>query len=164
MLKASTLLLVPALIQNTAVAKEFLTVEQAQQAIFPGVSMALTNVVDGDKQPKIWRAGNEGWFVVDRVLGKHEYIVYALGLNNNGEIKGIEVLVYKESYGQQVQEASWLKQFKNLSPKDSIEFQGNIKNITGATLSCRHLTEGVKKILSLYNDKLSRQSSLAQKG
>lgn len=158
----SSLFLIPALFQNAAIAKEFLTVEQAQKVIFPGIEMTPIDLLEGNNQPKIWKAGTKGWFLVDRVLGKHEYIVYAIGLNSKGEVKGVEVLVYRESYGQQVQEAAWLKQFQNLGPKDSIEFLGNIKNISGATLSCKHLTEGVKKIINIYNEKLSRH--LAQKG
>lgn len=156
--KSASLFLIPALFQNVAVAKEYLSVEQAQKALFPNVTMTPVEATGGnDKQPKIWKAENQGWFIIDRVLGKHEYIVYAVALNPNGEIKGVEVLIYRESYGQQVKEAAWLKQFHNLGPKDSIEFLGNIKNISGATLSCRHLTEGVKKILDLYNNRLSQQ-------
>lgn len=156
MYKSASLFLIPALFQNAAVAKEYLTVEQAQKALFPGVSMTPMEVVASEGQPKIWKADREGWFIVDRALGKHEYIIYAVALNPKGEIKGVEVLIYRESYGQQVKEATWLKQFHNLGPKDSIEFLGNIKNISGATLSCKHLTEGVKKILSLYNERLSQ--------
>lgn len=157
MLKASSLFLIPALFQNAAVAKEYLTIEQAQKAIFPGVEMKpVENLLEEKNQPKVWKAGNQGWFFVDRVLGKHEYIVYAIGLSPKGEVKGIEVLVYRESYGDQVKEASWLKQFYNLGPNDQIEFLGNIKNISGATLSCRHMTQGVKKILNLFSEKLSQ--------
>lgn len=152
---ASSLFLIPALFQNAAVAKEYLTVEQAQKVIFPGVEMSpVEGMLDGKNQPKIWKAGNQGWFFIDRVLGKHEYIVYAIGLSPKGEVKGIEVLIYRESYGDQVKEAAWLKQFHNLGPGDKIEFLDNIKNISGATLSCRHMTEGVKKILNLYSEKL----------
>ena len=154
--KASTLFLIPALFQNAALAKEYLTIEQAQKVIFPGIEMKpMADLPEEKNQPKIWKAGNQGWFFVDRVLGKHEYIVYAIGLNNKGEVKGIEVLVYRESYGDQVKEASWLKQFHNLGPNDKIEFLDNIKNISGATLSCRHMTQGVKKILNLFSEKLS---------
>ena len=154
--KASSLFLIPALFQQAAVAKEYLTVEQAQKVIFPGVEMTpITDLLEGSAQPKIWKASDQGWFIIDRVLGKHEYIVYALGLTSRGEIKGIEVLIYRESYGQQVQEAAWLKQFHKLGPSDQIEFMGNIKNISGATLSCRHMTDGIKKNLKLYNEKLS---------
>ena len=160
--KASTLFLIPALFQNAAVAKEYLSIEQAQKVIFPGATMTPMDLFEDSKQPKIWKAANQGWFIVDRALGKHEYIVYALGLNTKGEIKGMEVLIYRESYGDQVKEAAWLKQFHNLGPNDKIEFMGNIKNISGATLSCRHLTAGVKKLLALYSEKLS-QNSLAHK-
>lgn len=157
MYKASSLFLIPALFQNAAVAKEYLTIEQAQKVIFPGIEMKpIEDLLEGKNQPKIWKADNQGWFFVDRVLGKHEYIVYAIGLNPSGEVKGIEVLIYRESYGDQVKETAWLKQFHNLGPSDQIEFLGNIKNISGATLSCRHMTEGVKKIINLYSEKIKQ--------
>jgi len=60
---------------------------------------------------KACKVSSSGWFIVDQVLGKHEYITYALGLNAGGTVKQIEILDYWETYGSQVREASWRQQF-----------------------------------------------------
>ena len=46
--------------------------------------------------------------------------------------------------------APWRKQFVGKSSRDPVALNADIKNISGATLSCRHLTEGVRRLLQLY--------------
>ena len=80
----------------------------------------------------------------------YEYITYAVGINANGTVKQIEILQYNESYGYEVREASWRAQFVGKSAGSTLQLNADIKNISGATLSCRHITDGVKRLLSLY--------------
>lgn len=110
---------------------------------------------------KVWRAmdGNHflGWFIADEVLGKHEYIHWALALNADGSVRQIEILVYKETYGYQVREAKWREQFTGKQYGARLKLGADIKNISGATLSCRHITDGVKRLLSFYEIALKQQ-------
>jgi Na+-translocating ferredoxin:NAD+ oxidoreductase RnfG subunit len=78
-------------------------------------------------------------------------ITYALGIAPNGSILGIEILEYVESYGYEVAEAHWRQQFTGKTVKDPIKLNQDIQNIGGATLSCKHLTDGVKRVLVLHN-------------
>src|SRR5215467_2322208 len=94
-----------AVMSTSAYATTYFTVEQAQRAIFPGVSFTSTG------QPDVWRASNGSYFIVDRVVGKHEYITVAIGINANGTVKQVEVMEYKESYGYEVRDAAWRAQF-----------------------------------------------------
>src|ERR1041384_816669 len=144
----------------------YLTVEQAQQAIFPGEKlsqsfMTLTNEQTREierrsdttvrqKQIKLWKATNGGFFVVDEVLGKHEFITYALGLNADGTVKQIEILTYRESYGYEVRNSDWRAQFVGKNASAPLKLNKDIKNISGATLSCRHIADGVKRVLATY--------------
>ena len=144
----------------------YLTVEQAQQAIFPGEKlsqsfMTLTNEQTREierrsdttvrqKQIKLWKTTNGGFFVVDEVLGKHEFITYALGLNADGTVKQIEILTYRESYGYEVRNSDWRAQFVGKNASAPLKLNKDINNISGATLSCRHITDGVKRILATY--------------
>ena len=89
-----------------------------------------------------------GYFVVDRVIGKHEYITYAIGINANGTIKQIEIMQYNETFGYEVRNASWRAQFVGKGPGATLQLNADIKNISGATLSCKHITDGVKRILA----------------
>src|SRR3954462_8112014 len=130
-----------------ASATTYLTVEQAQQAIFPATSFSAAG-------PGVFRASNGGYVIIDRVIGKHEYIRFAVGINANGTIRQIEILEYSESYGYEVREADWRAQFVGKSATAALQLNADIRNISGATLSSRHLTEGVKRIMMMYQSSL----------
>jgi FMN-binding domain len=153
-------------------ATTYLTAEQAQQAIFPGAKFTPANVRLTPEQmkaiesasgvrvrlneQKVWRASNGGWLIVDEALGKHEYITYALGLNADGTVRGVEVMEYRESYGYEIRNEAWRKQFAGKNSSARLKLDDDIKNISGATLSCRHITDGVKRLLAFYDVALRR--------
>jgi uncharacterized protein with FMN-binding domain len=119
-----------AIIATSAHATTYFTVEQAQRAIFPGASFTNTG------QPGTWRTSNGGYF-----------IAVAIGINANGTVKQIEIMEYKESYGYEVRDAAWRAQFVGKSAASPLELNVDIKNISGATLSSKHITDCVKRIL-----------------
>ena len=112
------------------------------------VASSIRHPFQGDL---IWRTADGGWLIVDEVVGKHEMITYAVGLSSNGSVIGIEILEYVESYGYEVAEAQWRKQFIGKTVKDPIKLNQDIQNIGGATLSCKHITDGVKRVAVLYD-------------
>jgi hypothetical protein len=132
----------------------YLTVEQAQQTLFPGARLMP---VERAGRERVWRAESQGWLIVDQVLGKHELITYALALGGDGRVRGLEILEYRESHGGQVREAGWRTQFVGKSAADPLQLDRDIANISGATLSCRHVTEGVKRLLGLYESELRQR-------
>ncbi len=144
----------------------YLTVEQAQRAIFPGAKLTPAEVKLTGAQRKaietasgirvrnlelrIWKVEGGGWFILDEVLGKHEFITYAVGLDQDGSVKQIEVMDYRETYGDQVRDEKWRAQFVGKTSRSRLKLDADVKNISGATLSCRHITDGVKRLLVLY--------------
>ena len=98
---------------------------------------------------RVWRATKNGeflgWFIVDEVLGKHEYITWALALNPDGGVKSIEIMDYRETYGYEIRNADWRAQFLGKKHGATLKLDDDIKNISGATLSCRHITDVLKK-------------------
>jgi len=86
-------------------------------------------------------------------------IQYAVALSPSGTILGIEILEYVESYGYEVANPAWRKQFIGKQVNDPIKLNQDIQNIGGATLSCKHLTDGVKRVVMLYELALKEQSS-----
>lgn len=161
------LLSVPALIAPAAaLATVYLSLEQAQALMFPQASLTpdfRTLTEDQAKQIKrdsgvnvlnrelkTWRVAGGGWFIVDRVLGKHEFITYAVALDAHGGVKQIEILEYRESYGDQIRNPQWRAQFYGKQHGATLKLDEDIKNISGATLSCRHITDGIKRLLSTY--------------
>jgi Na+-translocating ferredoxin:NAD+ oxidoreductase RnfG subunit len=135
-----------------AYAVEYLTIPQAQKLAFP----AATRFVEA-QSGRIWKAqaGDRpiGVFIFDRVIGKHLYIDYAVALDPNGRVHRVEILQYRESYGGEVREEAWLSQFVGKTGASPLEVGNDIRNISGATLSSHHVTEGVKRILSAYENR-----------
>ncbi len=155
------------ILAGPAFAKVYLSVEQAQALLFPGATFKpdfrsltseqvkavekLSGVSVRNKELKIWRASTGGWFIVDEVVGKHEFIPLALALDASGAVKGVEILEYREAYGGQIREPEWRRQFQGERGDQKLRLGKEIRNISGATLSCRHVTDGVARLLATYS-------------
>jgi Na+-transporting NADH:ubiquinone oxidoreductase subunit NqrC len=50
-----------------------------------------------------------------------------------------------------VRYAQWRDQFAGKTLADRLELDADIRNISGATLSCRHLTEGLRRLLAFHD-------------
>ena len=158
-------------VAGPAYAIEYLSVADAQKAAFPAATQFVSaNVIftDANKQAirslsgqdvrtggeQIWKAqaGDKplGFFVLDYVIGKHLEIDYAIALSPDGHVLQVEILTYRESYGGEVANADWLAQFKGKTLRDPLQLNNDIINISGATLSSRHVTEGVKRVLAIF--------------
>ncbi|MBI1397660.1 MAG: FMN-binding protein, partial [Betaproteobacteria bacterium] len=110
------LMLVPAAVAvpHWACAATYLTVEQAQHILFPGIPLKSQTIHLTEDQkhaieqhsgvrvrvddPQVWRAPDGAAFIVDQVIGKHEFITYAVGIDAAGALRGVEILEYRESY------------------------------------------------------------------
>ena len=155
-------------------AKIYVSVEQAQKILIPNKSLTKNPIIITDelqdkmrsassiRHPfqgdRIWKAADGSWFIVDEVVGKHEMITYAVALSPSGAVTGIEILDYVESYGYEVGEVQWRNQFIGKTAADPIKLNQDIQNIGGATLSCKHLTDGVKRVAVLYDIALKNQA------
>jgi Na+-translocating ferredoxin:NAD+ oxidoreductase RnfG subunit len=152
-------------------AVEYLSIADAQHLAFPTASQFVeANVVyrpsdvaaierlSGQKVQtrgeQVWRAqaGGRllGYFIVDYVIGKHEVIDYAVSLEADGRVRRVDILQYRESYGGEIANHDWLNQFVGRTSRDPPEFERNIRNISGATLSSRHVTDGIRRVLAIY--------------
>jgi hypothetical protein len=157
---------ISALVAPSTFAVQYLTIDQAQRAIFPGKSLTAapvkltpaqrkaigqaSGVGELHDEQRVWRVNGGGWFIVDEVVGKHEFITYAVGLNADGAVKQIEVMDYRETYGGEIRNENWRAQFVGKTSQSPLKLDSDIKNISGATLSCRHVTDGVKRLLAFY--------------
>lgn len=149
-------------------ATDYYTVSEVQRLLFPQAtgfedsSLTFTNeqrtaikrqakTRQRGKTQQVWRALRNGellgWVFLDDVIGKHEFITYALAVSPGGTVNGLEVISYRETHGDEVREAGWRGQFTNKSLSDELKLGKDIDNISGATLSCRNLTDGVRRLL-----------------
>ena len=166
LLPVAAVALAPAPVQATV----YLTAASARQAMFPGAFFEAhdlafspeqrkliakaSGVGSFDKVQRVWevRSGSArvGWFIVDRVLGKHEMITYAVALTPDGAVKRIEILEYRETYGGEIRNPAWRQQFVGKRFGSVVRLGKDIRNISGATLSSRHVTDGIRRLLVTY--------------
>jgi hypothetical protein len=144
----------------------YMNVEQAQSAMFPHQSLTpafrqlqpdqlaaikrASGTAPLSKDLRAWRAQDGGWFILDRVVGKHEYITYAVALTRDGAVRAVEILEYRETYGGEVRKSAWRQQFLGKRFGAPVEVGKDICNISGATLSSRHVTDGVRRLLATW--------------
>lgn len=172
-------LIAAATLPTSAFAVDYLSVEQAQRALFPqadhfdarplnldAAQLQTIEVRYGVKARstrwRVWQASAGGkplgWVVVDDVVGKFELISYAVALGADGAVQQVEILSYRESHGAEVRLPAWRKQFVGKTAKAPLQIGQDIDNISGATLSCTHVTDGVKRIVSVFD--FARQNGL----
>jgi hypothetical protein len=152
-----------------AFAVDYLTADQAARLMFPDadafeardvvLDAAQLQALDAHGVPARstrWpvlaakRAGATlGWVVTDRVIGKVELIDYAVGLATDGSVKQVEILSYRESHGYEVRLPAWRRQFVGKGPGSALRVGDDIANISGATLSCTHVTDGIRRIVAV---------------
>ncbi|MFT5572921.1 MAG: Na+-translocating ferredoxin:NAD+ oxidoreductase RnfG subunit [Cryomorphaceae bacterium] len=147
-------------------AKTYLSIDQAKMVLLPGRELQKTDVEFTKEQKKsiqrasnvrvrsntlnAWKSLDHEWFIVDQIIGKHENIDMAFAIDAKGQIMGLEVLTYRESYGHQIRIPKWRAQFVGKSSKDHLKLDQQIRNISGATLSCAHVTDGVNRLTQTW--------------
>lgn len=165
------LCLAPLLPASVVVAADYLDIDQAQRAVFPTADafqeLALQQTPTqleavlqraGPQPPhgtiRIWSATRDGRLLghvfVDEVIGRQSMITYALAIGTDGAIGGMEIMAYRESHGGEVRNPAWRGQFTHRSDLDQLRFRTDIKNISGATLSSEHVTQGVRWLVALW--------------
>jgi len=159
------LLLVPALVASAPVlAEQYLSVEEAQALIFPGETHTPGDFVLSDAQiaalthatraplprrsVKVWRTSSGGWFFLDQVIVRGDRITYALGLGQDGSIKGLEILACLQLYDG-IRRPQWRAQFvgRRYGRADLLD---QIGSVSGSTLSTNSITAGVKRLLATH--------------
>lgn len=156
----------PAFVQ----AAQFATLDEAAKRAFPEATAWRDQLVQasaddmkalaalGGAAPRTptWRAlvalkGEQvlGVVVADGVVGKFELIDYAVAVGSDGHIRSVEVLNYRESHGYEIKLPAWRKQFVGKGAQAPLRIGDDIANISGATLSCTHVTDGVRHIVAL---------------
>ena len=94
----------------------------------------------------------DGYAVIDNEVGKTDPITFLTAITPQGEVKEVEILVYREAYGSEVKEKRFLKQYEGKKNEDPIRLGQDIRPITGATLSSRAISVGVKRDLLVWNE------------
>ncbi|MDC8758614.1 FMN-binding protein [Janthinobacterium fluminis] len=153
-----------------AFATQYLNVEQAQRLMFPeansfreqNVALNTAQMQQVEKLAGLparsvhWRVfaaykadAAIGYLILDDVIGKFELISYAVGVNLDASVRQVEILSYRESHGGEIRNPAWRKQFVGKTAPAGLSVGEGIANISGATLSATHVTDGVRRIAAI---------------
>lgn len=159
-----------AALSGSAFATQYLSVDEAQRVLFPDANTFKPQPLDLTTEQMrqveklaglqarsaqwrvvaAWRGETLlGFVVLDDVVGKYELISYAVAINPDATVHQIEILTYRESHGFEIRNPAWRKQFVGKSAQSGLTIGEGIANISGATLSSAHVTDGVRRIAAV---------------
>jgi Na+-translocating ferredoxin:NAD+ oxidoreductase RnfG subunit len=87
----------------------------------------------------------DGYAIVDDEKGMHEPIDFAVRFSSKGAVERVEVLVYREAYGDEVRGERFRSQFQGKTANDAITAGKDIDIVSGASISSRSMALGVKR-------------------
>ena len=90
-----------------------------------------------------------GYAVVSDEQGKYRPITFVVGVEPDFTVSKVAIMVYREDRGGEVRMPRFLYQYRGKSLDDPLRVNRDIVNISGATISVRAITDGVKKVLFL---------------
>jgi hypothetical protein len=154
---------------SPAAAYSYFTEEALFASFFPGETpsaQAWTPTAEqidafkakvGYKPPSksyIWHSGHsadgaEAYALIDEQLGQHEPITFGVLLREDGSIERLEVMVYREAYGDGVRSEGFRGQFHRLSFENPMRPGREIQIVSGATISSRALATGARRASAL---------------
>jgi thiamine biosynthesis lipoprotein len=100
-----------------------------------------------------------GFAVVDDVMGKSLPITYLAAFGPDASVVAVEVLVYRESHGGEVAERAFRAQFAGATTDRPLELGRDVRNVAGATISCRAITDGVHDLRLLVRELFAEPSA-----
>ncbi len=103
----------------------------------------------------------DGYAIIDDELGQHEQITFAVKLSPAGVVERHEVMVYRESYGEEITDSRFRRQFQGKTAKDPVRAGVDIDVVTGATISSRSMAIGVRRALVLVDELILKPGALS---
>ena len=89
----------------------------------------------------------DGYAILDEEKGMHDPIDFAVRFTEAGVVDRVEVMVYREAYGDEIRSTRFRAQFGGKTTADSITAGKDIDIVSGASISCRSMAVGVKRDL-----------------
>jgi Na+-translocating ferredoxin:NAD+ oxidoreductase RnfG subunit len=94
----------------------------------------------------------DGYAVIQNTIGKHKPMTYMVGIDSRGQVSDVELLVFRESRGSEIRQKRFNSQYEGKTVLDPIRINKDIINISGATMSVRSMSAGVKRVLVLIDE------------
>jgi Na+-translocating ferredoxin:NAD+ oxidoreductase RnfG subunit len=159
--------------QEMTYAEVFLTEEDALKLMFPQSERIRKEVLKLSSEKKLqieerigWKFPEEsfevyvgetgtqinGYALVQNTIGKHKPMTYMVGVDNTGHVLNVELLVFREARGSEVRTKRFNVQYEGKTASDPVRLNKDIINISGATMSVRSMTAGIKRVLVLVDE------------
>jgi Na+-translocating ferredoxin:NAD+ oxidoreductase RnfG subunit len=105
--------------------------------------------VQKDKHLEVFSVFDEGkqlgWMVLAEAKGRYEYFDVLLIYSGKGILEHLKVLAYRSSYGMEITNPRWLRQFYGSSAAKKVKYKKDIDGLSGATFSAESLINMVNK-------------------
>ena len=159
--------------QEMSMAEVYLTAEDALKLMFPKSERIKKDLlrVPADRKLVIeerigWKfpedsfevyigetgAQVDGYALVQQTIGKHKPMTYMVGVDAHGRVSNVELLVFREARGSEVRTKRFNVQYEGKTVLDPVRINKDIINISGATMSVRSMTAGIKRVLVLVDE------------
>ena len=159
--------------QEMSHAEVFLTEEDALKLMFPQSERIRKDVLTLSPEKKLqieerigWKFPEEsfevyigetgtqinGYALVQNTIGKHKPMTYMVGVDNTGHVSNVELLIFREARGSEVRTKRFNVQYEGKTVLDPVRINKDIINISGATMSVRSISAGVKRVLVLVDE------------
>ncbi len=159
--------------QEMSMAEVFLTEENAVKLMFPKSERIKKELlrIPTDKKMTIeerigWKFPEDafdvyigetgtqvdGYALVQHTIGKHKPMTYMVGVDARGHVSNVELLVFREARGSEVRTKRFNVQYEGKTVLDPVRINKDIINISGATMSVRSMSAGIKRVLVLVDE------------
>jgi Na+-translocating ferredoxin:NAD+ oxidoreductase RnfG subunit len=159
--------------QEMSMAEVYLTEEEALKLMFPKSEHIKKDLLKVPTDKKVvveerigWKfpendfdvyigqtgAQIDGYALVQNTIGKHKPMTYMVGVDNTGHVLNVELLIFREARGSEVRTKRFNVQYEGKTVSDPVRLNKDIINISGATMSVRSMTAGIKRVLVLVDE------------
>jgi hypothetical protein len=94
----------------------------------------------------------DGYAMIHNTIGKYKAMTYMVGVDAKGTCTDVELLVFRDAKGSEVGRKRFNSQYDGRTVSDPIRINKDIINISGATMSVRSMSAGVKRVLVLIDE------------
>lgn len=110
----------------------------------------------------IGETGNQidGYALVQNTIGKHKPMTYMVGIDSKGQVSDVELLIFRESRGSEIRQKRFNAQYEGKTVNDPVRINKDIINISGATMSVRSMSAGIKRCLVLVDEFFLKPSGI----
>ncbi|MCB9655134.1 MAG: FMN-binding protein [Deltaproteobacteria bacterium] len=106
----------------------------------------------------------DGFAVFDDEKGQHEPITMAIFFDAEGRVADVEIVAYREPYGDGVRDARFRAQFEGLGATSDFTPGASIDVISGATISTHSVCRAVHRATMLVKTLRTREGQTSSRG